>query len=86
MKLQLKPVFEKRLEHWSMHHLLARFALRARLDQVKIGMDPPRASDDWDDSEWIDPTICEPDVRLLDEAQAIGGVHQSHAPCVQLAR
>ncbi len=85
MDLELKPVFEKRLQHGSMHHFLIRITLRSCVDIVELGIDPRRASRDRDNPRPMGLTICKPDVRPLNETQVIGTC-QSHAPRVQPSR
>src|SRR6185369_16121843 len=44
MDLQLKSIFEKRLEHGPSHHALASGAIRLGIDLVADGVDPGRSS------------------------------------------
>src|SRR6266478_5489059 len=72
MNLELKPVLEKRLQHGSLHHFLFRITLRSCVDIVELGIDPGWASRDRDNPRPMGMSICEPDIRPLDEAQVIG--------------
>ena len=68
MYLQLKPVFEKRSQHGSIHHCLAFIPAGFSVDLIKVRISPGRAARDRNSRQRILVTIREETIRLLDEA------------------
>src|ERR1700693_3467712 len=81
MDLQLKPVFEKRLQHGPPHDVPAWNSLRFRIDAVTGGIDPGRPSRDWD----MPPRRLQFAIRVLN-VRHLDEIHYSPASQIQASR